>query len=999
MPLKPWYKIVYPREDLREGRPLDASEFAVHLDQVRQGRAPDDYQEPARFFERTYLTQNLLDLSAQVVRRLSGIKVETSAVFNMATQFGGGKTHALTLLYHLAGAGPKAADWHGVPGILQKAGVNKVPQAAVAVFVGQQFDPRGGDDGTPLRQTPWGEIAFQLGGVEAFDVVAGFDADGRAPGGDTIRKFLPADRPALILVDELMNYVSRYRKLGLGDQLYNFIHNLSETARGMDNVVLAVSVPASEFEMGAEDYADYERFKKMLDRLGKAVVMAAEAETSEIIRRRLFDWGGLPKQGRQTAAEYAGWLLDHRRQVPTWFPVDHAAEAFEATYPFHPMAISVFERKWQALPRFQRTRGVLRLLALWVSRAYQDGYKGAHKDPLIGLGTAPLDDPLFRAAAFEQLGGSGLEGAVTTDITGKRDAHAVRLDAEAVDTIRRARLHQKVATAIFFESNGGQIAARAEATLPELRLAAAEPDLDIGNVETVLEALTDTCYFLEAERNRYRFSLRPNLNKLLADRRASVKAANVRERVRAEIQKVFKEGPRIERVYFPEKSADIPDRAALTFVIVAPETSPLAGEPALPPRVLPLRVLVAGVAVSLAKGTEGGWIDEMTREHGTSGRTFKSALIWIVPDDTGRLMDDARRLLAWEDVESERDRLQLDDSQQRQLQEARRRAARDLKESVWRSYKKVLLLGRHNDWKEVDLGLVHSSAAENMVTLILSRLRQDDEVTEGVSAYTLLRNWPAMTAWSTRAVRDAFFASPQLPRLLDPEALRRTIAEGVTQKLLAYVGPKDAGGKYYPFVFGKTLLPADVEFSGDMFIITAEEAQKQIEEPRLARLEIRPARVQLKPGESYNLAVQGFDQRDRPFPVATDDIVWEAQGCSVDASGKIVAEQREGYYTISAQVEGLSAAVEVVVAKETVKPPPPPPLPPTGGLVWEGQIPPQKWMNFYTRVLARFATQPSLKLTLRFEVTEDVSPQKADETRVALRELGLDEDGLQDFIL
>jgi len=170
-----------PPEDLREGRPLDASEFAVHLDQVREGRAPDDYQEPERFFARTYLTQNLLGLTAEVVRRLSGIKVETSPIFNMATQLGGGKTHALTLLYHLAGAGPKAADWHGVPGILQKAGVNKVPQAAVAVFVGQQFDPRGGDNGTPLRQTPRGEIAFQLGEVEAFDVVAGFDADGRAP--------------------------------------------------------------------------------------------------------------------------------------------------------------------------------------------------------------------------------------------------------------------------------------------------------------------------------------------------------------------------------------------------------------------------------------------------------------------------------------------------------------------------------------------------------------------------------------------------------------------------------------------------------------------------------------------------------------------------------------------------------------------------------------------------------------------------------------------------
>jgi hypothetical protein len=116
--------------------------------------------------------------------------------------------------------------------------------------------------------------------------------------------------------------------------------------------------------------------------------------------------------------------------------------------------------------------------------------------------------------------------------------------------------------------------------------------------------------------------------------------------------------------------------------------------------------------------------------------------------------------------------------------------------------------------------------------------RQDDEVTEGVSVYTLLRNWPAMTGWSTKAARDAFYASPQLPRLLNPEALRRTIADGVAQKLLAYVGPKGADAKYYPFVFGETLLPANIEFSDGMFLITGEEAAKQVEEPKLTRLEV-----------------------------------------------------------------------------------------------------------------------------------------------------------------
>ncbi len=167
----PWYKVVTPREDLREGRPLDASEFAVHLGQVRDGQGNQDYYNPQRFFERTFLTKNLTDIAAEVISRLSGNTTAISAVFNMATQFGGGKTHTLALLYHLAENGPKAAKWPGVSQILDKAGLGEVPTAATAVFVGSEFDSikgRGGDDGTPLRKTPWGEIAFQIGGKEAF---------------------------------------------------------------------------------------------------------------------------------------------------------------------------------------------------------------------------------------------------------------------------------------------------------------------------------------------------------------------------------------------------------------------------------------------------------------------------------------------------------------------------------------------------------------------------------------------------------------------------------------------------------------------------------------------------------------------------------------------------------------------------------------------------------------------------------------------------------------
>lgn len=928
MSLKPWYKVVNPREDLREGKPLDASEFAVHLDQVRDRRAPKDYQDPQRFFERTYLTTSLTGLAAEIVRRLSGEKTETSAVFNMTTQFGGGKTHALTLLYHLARSGAYAARFPGVQRILAQAGVPVVPQAATAVFVGTEFDSltgRGGNDGTPLRKTPWGEIAYQLGGAEALAVVAEHEKQFIEPKGDVIRAFLPKDRPCLILMDEIINYVSTYRKKGYGNSLYNFIQSLSETARGQDNVVLVVSIPASEMEYTPEDEADEQRFKKMLDRVGKAVLISAESETSEIIRRRLFEWDpqAIAADGRillsrdafDTANEYAEWVVEHRQQIPNWFPVDNATAVFQSTYPFHPMTLSVFERKWQALPRFQRTRGVLRLLALWVSNAYQQGYRNIHRDPLIGLGTAPLDDPTFRAAMFEQLGTEKLEVAITTDICGKTDSFATRFDAEAVDSIKKARLHRKVATTIFFESNGGQ--ARGEATVPEIRLAVAEPDLDIGNVETVLETLGTSCYFLSIERNRYRFGLAPNLNKILADRRASISGENIQETMRAEIEKAFRAGTGMERITFPSKSSDILNRPVLTLVVLAPERS-------------------------VAEKDTLAVVEGMTRECGASSRIFKSALIWAIPESEGPLREAARSLLAWQAIDDEQADLRLDDSQKKQLAENLGKAKRDLKESVWRSYKYIALLGKDNTIRVVDLGQVNSSMAPNLTTLILTRLRQDDDVVDSPSPQFLVRNWPpAFREWSTKSVRDAFFASPQFPRLLNGDSIKETIARGVSSGILAYVG-KGGAGAYAPFIYSTGLNPSDVEISEDVFIVTQATADKYKKEQETA---FTPT-----------------------LPPAGPGILYGKPGAAAPPS-----------------------QVPPTPSPELAPPAVPPPT--TQLMFWAGEIPPQKWMNFYTKVLAKFANTKGLKIAINFQVSseEGVSKQKLEETRNALRELGLDD--------
>ena len=934
--LKPWYTVVTPRQDLRDGRPLDAAEFAVHLEMIRDGRALKEYQDPKKFFEKTFLTKNMVDLSSQLVKRLSGVKAGTSAVFNLATQFGGGKTHALIMLYHLCKHGPKSHSWAGVRTILTASRQKAVPKGKCAIFVGTEFDPikgRGGDDGTPERKTPWGEIAWQLGGQRALALLAEHEKRGVSPGGDVLNKVIP-DTPCLILMDELMNYISRNRASGHADQLYNFLQNLTETVRGKERCVLAVSIPASEMEMTASDIEDYNRITKLLDRVGKAMVMSAESEISEIIRRRLFEWNlsdmgangkvRLDKEAVKACGEYAQWCIDHKQQIPGWFAVDKARQQFQDAYPFHPSVLSLFERKWRGVPRFQQTRGILRLLALWVSKAYKDGYNKAHRDAVIMLGTAPLDDANFRRACFEQLGESNLETAVTTDIAGDASAHALRLDKEATDEIREARLHRKVAASVFFESNGGQAAkqggggaAYRNASAPEIRLSVGEPQIDIGNVETVLGELADACYYLTVERNEYRFSLRENLNKRYADRRATIQPEAAEERIKKEVQAVFGGGnANVPLVFFPEKSIQISDRPALT-------------------------VVVADIDMSIddeGKARTEAFIDKMIRESGSSARTFKSAQIWAVAGSPKALREEATRLLAWEDIDAESDQLGYDDGQLKQLRGNISRARGDLKEAIWRAYKYIYLYGKDNKLQQVDMGLVTSGQTSGgPVDAIIRRLQGDDVIAKQIGAQFLVRNWPpAFKEWSTKGVRDAFFASPQFPRLLDPEAIRETIARGVHQGDIGYVG-KRADGEYEPFYFEREINFMDVEIADDMYIVDRETASE--------------------------------------FGNRLADPAREIGGAQLPSSQDSGGEESSG----------ADAAGE------------PSPADSYRNLSWTGEVTHQKWMNFYTKILSKYAVGGNLRLKVSFDASPEsgISSEQVEETKRALRDLGLNPDELK----
>ena len=921
--LKPWHQVAVPREDLRRGIPLDAAEFAIHLDQVIDGRAPLDYCDPERFFARTYLTKAYRELIVQVLKRLSGETLGTSPGINLVTQFGGGKTHFLTLLYHLFKAGDGAKKWPGVRELLDEAGVHSIPKARVAVFIGNRFDlvQGAGSEGERRRKTPWGDIAWQLGGSALYSMVQKHDEEGVVPGGEIIQRWFDKE-PVLILMDEVLNFIRRARDAGgnyarLGSQMYSFLEILSREAAGTSRAVLVVALPMSEYEMTPEDEADFQRLNKALDRLSKPVRLSEGTEIAEIVRRRLFEEVGDPGEVRRIAQAYAAWLRNHRQQIPEWFPVDQAEELLVATYPFHPTVLSVFERKWQSLPRFQRTRGILRLLALWVSQVYQQAFREGSKEPLIALGSAPLADSFFRAAVFEQLGEQCLEAAILSDIAGE-EAHAVRMDAEAPATIQRARLHQKIATAVFFESFGGQV--RKEASLAEIRLAVGEPGLDIGNVETALDDLVRRCYYLDAKGTAYWISHRPTLNKILADRRAALSGTEadeaIREKVRGAIREVFKAGPRLERRFFPETSEDIPDTPSLALVVLAPEH---------------------GWENASREATQR-LVMGMIQECGGRGRTFKSGLLFAVAEGGEALADEAKTLLALETLEdpAEQERLRLELSQLQELRGKKQQSERNLKERVWRVYRRVLLLAEGGSLQEVDLGLIHPSAAESLVGFIVARLKQEGLLEESISPDFLVRNWPpALEEWSTKGVRDMFFASPTFPRLLNPEVLRDTIAEGVKIGKFGYVGKAYEGYQGTPIIDDPNFGPADVEISDQVVLLPRDRA----------------------------LALKGAPPSPPEEPERTARVAEEP----------------------GVRPEG---APEQTVA---------PPMPGGQHLSWEGELPPQKWMNFYMRVLTRFATDPSLRLIIRFEVTPatGISQNELEEIKTSLRDLDLDVSALK----
>jgi hypothetical protein len=771
--MEPWWKLTTPRKEVREGRSFNPDEFAIALEQVVAGTAPEDYQKPEQFFSRTCFTRALCDNAGMVLRRLAGKTENTAPVQTLVTQMGGGKTHMLTALWHLANGGAVTARYPGVSELLKHADLSEVPKARVAVFVGNAWDPQ------PGRETPWIDIARQIAGDDGVSAL-GPKAKEAPPGTDTINRLVSmADGPVLLLFDELLNLLSRHR--GLAEAMHSFMHNVVRGFVGTNHRAAVFSLPKSQVEMTDWDMQWQERITKVVGAVAKPLIVNDEAEISEVVRLRLFEDLGTERNRKAVAKAYADWCFERRSQLPSeWTAVDitttekksreYLQSRFESCYPFHPATLSVFQRKWRMLPQFGQTRGTLAMLAQWISWAARDGFVHARREPLITIGSAPLHVPEFRSVVLGQLGEARLLAAIETDIAGER-SHARTLDADTKGALKE--IHRRVGTTILFESSGGQVDKVSHS--PELRFALGEPEIDTTSIDNAALALSGKAFFIQrVGSDGYKVYHKAKIDKAVYDRRASLdEESEVKPSIRTLVKEEFKRGASIPTDLFlsPFDGTKASDSPKLSLWVLDPEMEWDGGE-----------------AVR-------GQIAEWTRNRGKSARLYPGALVWCVRKTGRDLRDKVELLLAWRRVQRDvREGVLGADYERADHQEIQAKvgdAETDAKDEVWGGYRFVVLADASDvsGLKVIDLGAGHSSSTETLCGRIITALKAEALLNESVGAGYIDRSWPPAFkesgAWPLASLRQSFLTGA-LTRLIDPDSVLKT-------KLVEFVHRGDFG--------------------------------------------------------------------------------------------------------------------------------------------------------------------------------------------------------------
>lgn len=779
--LLPWTKVVVPHDDILEGD-FDLSSYAANLGQVeaRASECPAVYKDPALFFRATYRTKALDELLGGVAQVLSG--GGGNRVLQLRTPFGGGKTHTLIALLHLFRDRAKLDAEQLVEGYASPG------KTRVAVLPCFEIDASGGRkvDGIHIR-TLWGELAYRLGGAEAFQIMREADAARTNPGAERLRQLLDG-QPTLVLLDEVLTYVEAGLGVPVGDtnlgrQTMLFLQYLTEVVRGLKHGAMVYSLQQSVREaVGDEGLLDM--LDSLVSRIDAKKEPVAGDDVLRVVQRRLFKQTGDRSVHEAVAGEYATLLERYLTQNADTDAGKRDAEDQAATlrrriveaYPFHPELLDLMYLRWGSLASYQRTRGALQFLATVIGALWR---KPDSAGALIGPGDVPLDDVMVRSTFFTQVGErEAMKSVLDSDLLGptarcRRVDEAIGADVPAY---RGYQVGTRLTRALALYSFGAKPGEDRGVLRQELLGAVQMPGLTADVLEGALQQLNESLLYIHGSGRRFRFERRPNLNKLLDDEARKVEGAEVLRAVREQFHAQLGEANG-NAVVWPGGHGNVPDKKPrFAVVFLGPDhalETPLAIE-------------------ELVRA----W----TEQYGNIKRSYRNALAFAVPSpsqlETARTA--ARRVLAVEALLSDK-RQKLEPEDRDDLAARRKRSQTDLAAAVRQMYPTVVL------------PVPAPIESPDPIRLERFEVQPHHALGGGVVAtvHHVLENWVTQSCTPAKVVSashlgegdigtrahfisgpelvDQFFGSVQFPKLLTLDGIKQAVARGVTEGDLAYV--------------------------------------------------------------------------------------------------------------------------------------------------------------------------------------------------------------------
>ena len=636
--LTPWRDVIRPNDDVIQGT-FRKSEFAADLQEVFEGRAKTpEYGETEIFFNQTYITPGLKELLVNTLKRL-GSK-GGNPVIQLKTGFGGGKTHSLIALYHLvtginilrelATEGEYARLQKEIEDIFQEAewDADTPLNVNVSVLVGTYLSTTDADEtkqGDPLN-TLWGMMADQLGGQDGYNIVRKAALEGTAPGGKQLDALFAHVGPSVILIDELVAYARNVQNV-TQESIYTFFQNLTESVNRSQNVTLVATLPEGQVQAGGEGgITALDTLESILERIDAVSIPLEVDNAFEVVRRRLFSNEIDEIERDLTCEAFRKMYQNSRNEYPEGVNDQRYLQRMKDCYPIHPEVFDRLSQDWAVIPGFQRTRGVLRMMATCISRLYQE----QDQSLLIMPANLTLADPAL-ADEFTRL--LARSGGNWDPVVQEIDSHGSRteqIDRSSQSFIEVGNAARRTARTIFLGSaTGGAVTG---ITNRQIHLGVVEPGQGVAVYNDALSRMTGDLYFLYNLNDRYYFHTQENLNKVANDREAEYTEEDIHAEIVSRLERVIGRDPSVQ--VCPTSPSAVKDSETIQYVILHPQAS------------LPSREKETDIASNTARNILTYSADDERQ------RTFRNTLLFIAArrDNIGELKKLVKNYLAWNSI-------------------------------------------------------------------------------------------------------------------------------------------------------------------------------------------------------------------------------------------------------------------------------------------------------------------------------------------------------------